>query len=318
MAKRKIVAEPRTRPGPRPRAHRSGVGDHGAPRRRTAHQPSPRPTKSQKSQKARATAPRSIPARRETPSAHAPASVAKWWLLVGIVCTAAFCVAVLEAPFFEANSVQLSGAARTSEGAILAALDLPDDQALLTYGTNDGAEAIGALPWVKSVEVTRQWPSTVRVVIRERTATAAIGSSSGSSWFVVGEDGVVVEQRMTPPVGVPVIIAHRSITSAASVGDPLVGVDRVLTITQELPLQLAPWVTTWSVDTKGRVVARLVGSASVNFGAFEDHRTQFVSLASLLNGGADLVCLEQIDLSVGDTPVLYRNPQCMLEAQSLT
>jgi len=123
---------------------------------------------------------------------------------------------------------------------------------------------------------------------------------------------------MTPPTGVPVIIGTKAMVDAAAIGSPLVGPERVLEIANDLPLQLAPWVTTWSTDDDGRVTAHLVGSAVAKFGAFEDHRTQFVSLASILDGGAPLTCLSTIDLSVPDTPVLHRDPDCLVEARELS
>lgn len=345
MSKKTEVAGARPRPGPRPQRPVTSKGNrrpapagHGAPRRRTAH-PASRAaaqnptkattltktaaakTKAKTSTKVKAPAKGQsevIPSRRTADPAGGPATTAKWWLLAFIVIAAAFTIAVLEAPFFEADNVQISGTARTSEGAILDALDISDDQALLMFDTGHGAEQIAQLPWVRSVEVTRQWPSTVRVVVRERAVAATVGSPSGREWIVLAEDGVVVESRLTPPTGVPLIIATTQILGDAEIGGRLAGVERVLEIAHDLPLQLDPWVTTWSVDNDGRVIAQLVGSAHASFGAFEDHRTQFVSLASILDGGAPLVCLERIDLTVGDTPVLHRNAPCMLEAQELT
>ena len=353
MSRRAEVTGTRPRPGPRPQrngakagsaeSRRSAGPTHGSNRRRTAHTTVPkRTTTARRAATSRAKAPpkakpnarttktatsrqrsapaqaKSIPSRRTAPSGEQPASIAKWWLLAALVLGASFCLAVLEAPFFEAENVQVSGAARTSEGLILDALAIGQDQALFMYDTADAAERIATLPWVQAVEVTRQWPSTVRVVIRERSVAATVGSPSGREWVVLGEDGVVVESRMTPPTGVPLIVATSQIIESAEVGGELDGIERVLEITQDLPLQLDPWVTTWSVDNDGRVIAKLVGTAYASFGAFEDHRTQFVSLASILNGGASLVCLERIDLTVADTPVLHRNVPCMLEAQELT
>ncbi len=227
-------------------------------------------------------------------------------------------VVVLEAPFFEAKNTQISGISRTSEGAILDALDQQPDTALLRYDTNAAAERVAQLPWIQQVQVSRSWPSTIRVVVRERTPVAAIGNTTGSRWMITSEDGMVVEERLTPPASVPIIIAADEVVRDAAVGFPLVGVERALEIADELPLQLAPWVTTWTSDSSGSVAANLVGSAVVEFGAFEDHRTQFVSLASILNGGAPLVCLELIDLSVADNPVLHRNGECMIASQELT
>ncbi len=241
----------------------------------------------------------------------------RWFLVALFVSVAGFVVALLEAPTFEAQTVQISGAARTSEGAILEALAIDDDQALLTYDTQAGREAVADLAWVEAVSLTRQWPSTLRVVVRERTVSAAIVEPSGDEWVVLAGDGVVVEYRMSPPSGVPLIIATDEVVEASVIGEPLAGVDRVLEISADLPLQLDPWVTTWSADAEGVVTAELVGSASANFGRLDDHRTQFVSLASILNGGASLVCLEVIDLTIADTPVLHRDPDCLIRSAEL-
>ncbi len=241
----------------------------------------------------------------------------RWFLVVLFVSVAGFVVALLEASLFEAQTVQISGAARTSEGAILDALAIDDGQALLTYNTNDARVAVSDLPWVQAVSITRQWPSTLRVVVRERTVSAAIVEPSGDEWVVLASDGFVVENRMSPPSGVPLIVTTEEIVDSSIIGEPIAGLDRVLEISADLPLQLDPWVTTWRADAEGVVTAELVGSASANFGTLDDHRTQFVSLASILNGGASLVCLDVIDLTIADTPVLHRRPDCLNRSAEL-
>ncbi len=329
MAKPTRSSSARPKPGPRPANHRSGPAPHGTTRRRTAHQPTPAPKKRKpkpqvkaqlrpkqtpnpQAKKREPANPQSIPFHRPEREV-APATVAKWWLLAGIVVAIGFIVAVLEAPFFEARTVQISGVARTSNGAVLDTLNLQPDAALLRYDLSNAEEKLAVLPWIKNVEVSRQWPSTVRVVVRERSVWATLGTPSGSRWLVLGDDGVVVEERLTPPTGVPVIIGTAAIVDQAQLGQPLTGAERVLEIAHDLPLQLDPWITTWTTDDDGRVTAQLVGSAEAEFGAFEDHRTQFVSLASILDGGAPLACLSVIDLSVADTPVLHRDSQCVAQ-----
>lgn len=305
MAKPTRATSARPKPGPRPAHHRSGPAPHGTTRRRTRHQ---------------AAAPERSEGREATTSTTRDVERKSRQVLAiaVLIVVIGFVVAVLEAPFFEARSVQVSGISRTSNGAILDTLDLQPDVALLRYDMRAAEEQLAALPWVKDVEVTRQWPSTVRVVVRERSVWATLGTPSGSRWLVLGDDGVVVEERLTPPTGVPVIIGTRAIVEQAVIAEPLAGAERVLEIAHDLPLQLDPWITTWSTDDEGRVSARLVGSAVAEFGAFEDHRTQFVSLASILDGGAPLTCLSTIDLSVADTPVLHRNAECMTAARAMT
>lgn len=236
-------------------------------------------------------------------------------ILVSII---GFVVALLEAPTFEVRDIQIAGAARTSQGAVLDALEVSSDQALVSYDVSRGRSAVADLPWVEAVSLTRQWPSTLRVVIRERTVSAAVGHPAGTEWIVVATDGTVVESRLTPPNGVPLIVSPADVVENARVGEPIVGVDRALEIAYALPGQLDPWVTTWMAHEDGSVSAGMVGSATVDFGAHDDHRTQFVSLASILNGGADLVCLEEIDLRIADTPVLHRDPACLIASRAFS
>ncbi len=212
---------------------------------------------------------------------------------------------------FEAHSVSLSGNARTSEGLVLEALDIPDDQALLLYDIDAAEEAVGALPWVSTVRIVRQWPGTVQVVLRERGVAAAIGRPDGTEWVVLADDGVVVERRATPPGRVPLIVGTDAMVTGARIGQPVDEAAHALEIALDVPGQLDPWITTWSIDNSGALTAELIGSAQANFGSLEDPQTQFVSLASILNGGAELTCLSQIDLSVADTPVLHRDAACI-------
>lgn len=304
----------RPRPGPRPK-----TAAHGTTRRRVASRTQPVAERSARRATGGGSPTRSRHPPRPERAKRAPMSRSakvRWWLAVAVVTATAFAVALLEAPFFSASHVQISGAARTSEGAILDALAIDADQALITYDIDGARAEVSDLPWVEKVTVTRQWPSTVRVVLRERTVAAAVGRPTGSQWAVIGSDGVVVEYRMTPPVGVPIIVTTNEVLDSSSIGQVISGVERALEISRDLPLQLEPWVTTWRSDGDG-VVAELVGSARADFGKMDDHRTQFVSLASILNGGADLVCLETINLSIADTPVLERDDVCMNASRAL-
>ena len=234
-----------------------------------------------------------------------------------IALAVAIIVSIFEAPLFEARSVQTSGNARTSEGAVLEALAIAPDQALLLYDTAGAERRVAELPWVREVEISRQWPSTVQVVISERGVAVAIGRPDGSEWLVVSNDRVVVERRATPPAQVPLIVATNAMVSRATLGEGVADAERALDIVLEVPGQLDPWITTWTLDEAGALTAELVGSAQANFGAFEDPRTQFVSLASILNGGSELTCIDRIDLSVADTPVLHRNPACISQSAEL-
>lgn len=283
--------------------------DHGDTRRRTGR---PVAEKRRIAERARIAAKRVSEADNE--DSNGSTGRRGWWLLGIIILATATVLALFEASFFEVRSVQVTGNAQTNEGLILDTLAVPDDQALLTHDIDGATEAIAGLPWVADVEITRRWPSTLRVVITEHGVAASIGRPNGSEWLVLAGDGSVIERRPTPPASVPLIIGTDPMVNQAEVGEPVQIANRALEIIFDVPLQLDGWITTWALDDTGTLTAELVGSAEANFGAFEDPRTQFVSLASILDGGAELTCLDRIDLSVPDTPVLHRNTACILAA----
>ncbi len=247
------------------------------------------------------------------------ASVRLGWALLGlIVFLTVAVVALLEASLFEVQDVSIVGNSQTNDGLILETLSVPVDQALLLYDIDASTERISDLPWVREVEITRNWPSTLRVIVREHRVAAALGRPDGSEWLVLAESGIVVERRFTPPSSVPLIIGTDQMVNSAQIGEPVPSTGRALEIVLDVPRQLDGWITTWSLDTDGVLIAELVGSAQANFGAFEDPRTQFVSLASILDGGAELTCLRRIDLAVPDTPVLYRDTACIIASYENT
>jgi len=312
MSERVMTGAARPKPGPRPRANSPQTRRaqtqraHGSVKRRTAHPPRPQ----ERSKPRRAVR---EPVEREPID---PALNRRLWFVIAVIGCVAAVVALLEAPTFEARNAQISGAARTSEGAILDGLAITEDQALLTYDTEGAAGRLRELPWVQNVSVVRQWPSTVRVVVREHAVAATVGNPSGTSWVVMGEDRRALEVRPTPPAGVPLIVAPDVVLGQVEIGESVEGIERAYTIARDVPGQLAPWIANWSVDTEGNVWANLVGSAHVNMGPVGDYPTQFVSLASILASDVSRTCLSVIDLTIADTPVLHRDASCVLASRA--
>lgn len=234
-----------------------------------------------------------------------------WWAIAAVVVAIGIAALILRAPFFAVNHVQLSGDSRTSEGAVLEALEIVDGQSLARFDTDGAAASVGKLPWVKDVSVTRGWPSTLQVKLRERTPAAALAVDGGATWVVVSSDGHVLEHRLTPPTTLPLVHVPRDVGVSVPIGGVVVAAKPVLDVATVTPAQLEAWIDTWTMTAKGEIFVELVGSARAELGAERDHRTQFVSLASIVDGGTSLVCISSIDLRVPDTPVIERDPACL-------
>ena len=170
MAQRKITqtttARQRPKPGPSPRRgatsrHRSGPSSHGTTRRRIAHERQPQRQ-----------APQRRPQKRVAKSDEHRAVARRWWVIGAITLAVVSVVVLLEASFFEAKEAQISGISRTSEGAVLAALDLqtlratgealiePDDAARIA----EESIANGPLPDARLVAVSVDYGGGVPVL----------------------------------------------------------------------------------------------------------------------------------------------------------
>lgn len=234
-----------------------------------------------------------------------------WWATAATVVLITLAALVLRAPFFAVNHVQLNGESRTSEGAVLEALQIIEGESLARFNTNEAADRVGELPWVESVSVNRGWPSTLQVTLRERTPAAALAVDGGATWVVVDASGHVLEHRLTPPTTLPLVHVPREIGVSVPVGGVIDAAKPVLHVATSTPAQLTAWVDTWTMTADGEIFVELVGSARAVLGTERDHRTQFVSLASIVDGGTSLVCISSIDLRVPNTPVIERDADCL-------
>lgn len=226
-------------------------------------------------------------------------------------------LAILRSSYFSVQDIQLTGEARTSEGAVEAALAIEPGQALATVDTGAAERRVAELPWVETVDVTRRWPSTLRVQVREHAPATALTDESAATWVVLSRGAQALERRLTPPAGVPVILVPRSVVEGAEIGEIVDESIAGLKIALELPSQLEPWIDSWVIDADGSVSAELRGSARAVFGDATDNRTQYVSLASILGGEVPRACIRTIDLRIPDTPVVHRDRDCLLTARTL-
>lgn len=239
-------------------------------------------------------------------------------LAVIIVAAALVALALFRAPFFAINDVQITGAARTTDGAIRHALAFAPDQALVSIDRVAAETAVEELPWVAEAKVVRRWPSMVRVTIRERTPAAAVGGNSTGEWLVVDDESTVLERRLTPPHGLPLVVAPLAVTEGAFVGSRLLATTDVVEASLSVPEQLDPWIESWLIDRDGLISADLRGSAMATFGRGTDYQSQFVSLASIVGGNLELTCVSEIDLTTPDTPILDRDEDCLEASRAMT
>ena len=108
-----------------------------------------------------------------------------------VVTMAAAAWVALASPLLAVDEVKVVGATHTTSEEVAMATGLGSDDNLLLLSTAAVAESAETLPWVKSAEVDRMLPGTVRVRITERTAAMVV--SLGAARWTIDPHGHVLD-----------------------------------------------------------------------------------------------------------------------------
>lgn len=230
-------------------------------------------------------------------------------------------------PLLAVRHIRVAATPHVAIPQVLAVTGLADHRPMVEVNAGAAASRLDGLPWVASARVSRQWPSTVTVTIRERRAVAQVSGPGGS--VVVDATGRVLTTPQAATAGLPTLIgappAGRPGTwlAGGSLRTPPRGAVGVsLAVASALPAPVANRVATVSVDGHGVVTLALMpGPTTVSLGevaAPGDPATgtavtgstvpvtlarQVAALSTLLST-VDLSKVGQIDLTVPDRPAL--------------
>lgn len=241
---------------------------------------------------------RRIEVRRDT--ARRRLRVLFWVLLV-----AAFVVwglVSVRSPLLDVDRVQVGGTERTSAAAVRAALGTQRGAPLIEVDPGAAEARIAALPWVRTAQVQRLWPGTVRVVVTERTPVAQIRGAE--AWTLVDADARVLGTSPRPTAGVVVLAGP----TPGPAGTTLAGRwRRPLALAERLPDTLAARAASLTEDG-GEVTLALRTGALVLVGDMAELDEKVLSLATLLETDQTDVC--RLDVRVPAAPTLTRGEAC--------
>lgn len=99
---------------------------------------------------------------------------------------------LLQSEYFTVDDIEVSGTVRLQARDVRAALEA-DDRVLSSLGTSDAEiiDVVSALPQVRQVSVTREWPSRIAIDIQEFRTTAILAHSTGT--FLIADDGTIFD-----------------------------------------------------------------------------------------------------------------------------
>lgn len=122
---------------------------------------------------------------------------------------------------FGVKRITLNGQMHATDAAITAALGAGPDTMMLGFDTDAAKARLEAVPWIRHAQVMRLLPSTLQVVIEERTPYA-IWQNKGQT-YVVDAEGVVLAPALREAyVSLPLVVGEGAGKSAAELYDQLI------------------------------------------------------------------------------------------------
>jgi cell division protein FtsQ len=189
---------------------------------------------------------------------------------VGLVLIAA---AVWWTPLLGVRSVAVSGERQLTADQVRAAAAVPEGTPMVRLDLLSIQRQVRLLPRVASVRVAREWPSTVRIDITERSPIGYVTESDGT--HLVDVTGMDYATVTAPPHGLPRIVLT-TVAPADQRTEAVVGVLRAL------PVQLRSLVVTVTAPTPGSVTLGLTHGRTIRWGSAADSAHKAEVLAPLM------------------------------------
>jgi cell division protein FtsQ len=184
--------------------------------------------------------------------------------------------------------VQVQGIARVGRAEVVDAAGIDPGTPLARLDTAAVAAKVGAIPAVGSVEVRRDWPRSVTVVVHERVPAAV--RERGSGFVLVDRTGVVFGQVDARPKSLPLVSAP------VSAGPP--ALRAALDALDAVPVTIRGQVRSVRAATPEEVTLQLTRGRTVVWGDPGFGKRKGLVLAVLLTRKANIY-----DVSVPDAPI---------------
>lgn len=210
-------------------------------------------------------------------------------VLLGIV---ALTVIVLFTPILGVRTVDVSGTVALTPEQVTLAAEVPMGTPMIRLDADSIAQRVANLSRVATVDVVREWPSTVLINITERKAAATYKGPGGVHLVdATGDDFATVA---TAPPGLPTIAVPH-----VAPDDPTT--QAVFAVLAAMPAQLKPILASISAQSPGSVTFGLTTGKIVVWGDASDSAHKAAVLAALLSQPGSTY-----DVSAPDLPTITR------------
>jgi cell division protein FtsQ len=202
---------------------------------------------------------------------------------------------LLHAARFRVSQVSVSGATGpggVDPAVIRAASGVSLGEPLVSVRTEEVRRRVAAIPRLATVEVRRDWPGTVRIVVTERTPVALAASAAGP--VLVDATGLAYQNAPRPLPALPRLAADR-----VAPDDPATRAG--LAVLAALPPPVRERLREVRAEGPAEVTLLLLGGRQVRWGSPDDSQRKAAVLTALLSQPGTV-----FDVSAPDLPTIHR------------
>lgn len=203
-------------------------------------------------------------------------------LLIALVVVAALlagATAVLRSSLFEVRSVSVTGAVTSDPASIADILDPVKGRPMVSVDLDAIRRQLEALPWIKRATVTRRWPRSVVVDIRERRPVAYYPADDGQ-WRILDSEGRVLAAIAGQPADLVQIVGEQTAVAPGQFPPELIM--QGAWIVNELPTEITGILKQINVDPAYGYRFELIPSGEVLIGGGDDLRAKLLRVLAVL------------------------------------
>ncbi|WP_257158536.1 cell division protein FtsQ/DivIB [Corynebacterium cystitidis] len=195
-----------------------------------------------------------------------------WIALASIVIVVALtAVVVLATPLFSVRGYNVEGNDHIPQEQVVDAAGVPVGTNLARADVSASAQAVAGLPWVKSVTVTRGWPSSLNIEITEHQAVAYFVEDDGP--HLINAEGVPFAIDVAPPEAVEITGDARADEHARK---------NAVDIAASIPVELRREVSLINAHDAYNFELQLNDGRVVVWGASEDNLDKSLALGTVV------------------------------------
>lgn len=218
---------------------------------------------------------------------------AAFFALTAAAILAAAVWALLGSSLLVARSVRVTGAPAAQRAEVLRAAGLAPGTPLIRINTAAVARRVEQITQIQSAQVSRAWPDSVVIAVRERTPALAV--PSGGGFALIDRFGVVIGHVARRPPAVT-LLASAPADLASLRGSP--AIQAAVTVLRQLPPSIRRLVRAVAAPSANAVTLDLQRGITVLWGGTDRPAAKAAELTILMRTKASFYNLADPDTAV--------------------